>query len=62
MVEKTMGMLVVAVLAARTPGVVAVYDYINFETDQFVSQGREPFELALAVSMLESYILALDLA
>ena len=37
-------------------------EYVNFETDQLVSQGGKPVELVLSVSILESYVLALNIA
>ena len=59
--KKTMGIVLVAFLAARAPGVVGVKKYINFETDQLISQGREPVKLTLSVSILENYVLALNI-
>ena len=37
-------------------------DHVNFETDQLISQGGESVELTLCVSILESYVLALNIA
>ena len=37
-------------------------EHVNFETDQLISQSGKPVELAISVSILESYILAFDIA
>ena len=35
---------------------------VNVETDQFISQGREPLELIVSRSILKDYVLALNIA
>ena len=57
-----MGIVLVAFLAARASAVAGRDDYVNFETDQLISQGGEPVELIISVSILESYVLALNIA
>ena len=37
-------------------------EHVNFEMDKLINQGGEPVELTLRVSILESYILVLDIA
>ncbi len=56
-----MGIVLVAFLAARA--VPRGRDkHVNFETDQLISQGGEPVELIFSGSILESYVLALNIA
>ena len=57
-----MGIVLVAFLAARAVIVPGVRMHINFKTDQLISQSGKPVELILRVSILESYILALNIA
>jgi hypothetical protein len=37
-------------------------EHVNFETDQFISQGGEPLDLIVSGSILEYYVLALSIA
>jgi hypothetical protein len=37
-------------------------EHVNFETYQLISQSGKPVELAISVSILESYVLALNIA
>ena len=37
-------------------------EHVNFETNQLISQGGEPVELIISGSILESYVLAIDIA
>ena len=57
-----MGIVLVAFLAARASFVDGRDEHVNFETDQLISQGGEPVELIISVSILESYVLALNIA
>ena len=56
-----MGIVLVAFLAA-TASASRREEHVNFETDQFISQGGEPVELIISGSILESYVLALNIA
>ncbi len=57
-----MGIVLVAFFAARAAGDRALTMHVNFETDQLIGQSREPVELIISVSILESYVLALNIA
>ena len=59
---KTMGIVLVAFLAARLASRRGRDEYVNFETDQLISQGGKPVELFFSVSILESYVFALNIA
>jgi hypothetical protein len=37
-------------------------EHVNFETDQLIGQGREPVELIISVSIVESDVLTLNIA
>ena len=61
-VKKTIGIVLVAFLAATVAAEPRHDDDINLESDQLISQGREPVEFIIRVSRLESDILALYIA
>jgi hypothetical protein len=37
-------------------------EYVNFETDPLIGEGGEPVKLTFRGSILDSYVLALDIA
>jgi hypothetical protein len=55
-----MGIVLVAFLAAWATGVPPVRITSTLRRTKLVRQGGKPFELTLAVAMLESYVLALN--
>jgi hypothetical protein len=59
--KKTIGIVLVAFLAALGLQPPGSDEYVNLETDQLISQGGEPVELIISVSILDSYVLALDI-
>ena len=58
---KTMGIVLVAFLSGQGRGSIGRDEHINFETNQLFSQGRESIELTLGVSILENYILTVNI-
>ena len=60
--KKTIGIVRVALLAARASFDPGRDQYVNLETDQLIRQGREPIELIISASVLESYVLTLNIA
>ncbi len=57
-----MGIVLVAFLAARATAVPARDYYVNLETDQLISQGRQAVELALRGSILDENVFAFNIA
>ena len=49
--KKTMGIVLVAFLAARAAGVVTSSEHVNLETDQFFCQRREPVKFIISVAI-----------
>ena len=50
------------VIGSKSGNRAGRYKQINFETDKLISQSRQPVELIISVSILESYVFALNIA
>src|SRR5215813_10809829 len=60
--KKMMGIVLVEFLAAIAAGVEVVTSTSSFETDQFISQGGKSCNLVISISILDSYVLAVNIA
>jgi hypothetical protein len=57
-----MGIVLVAFLKARAFSRRGRYEYVNFKTDQLISQGGKTVKLIFRGSSLVNYVLALNIA
>jgi len=60
--KNTIGIVLVAFLATRVSFRGDREEHVNFETDRLLSDGGEPVGFVFCVSILQSYVLALNTA